>query len=217
MKGGFDWFMEKEIIILTKSAKYGGLCVAGVDFKTGEWIRLVKKGGGQITNNIMRYRDGSYVKILDCIAVHTLGSAATPIQPENVYIDIKEGFVKVKKISIGELLMIHNLENHKNILGNYSHVIRHNVENVGHSLELIKVQNAILHRVMGSNGYYKSKLDFYYNNVHYMNMSITDPDYFNVEDVTRLGELIIVLSIPDDDYSKNYGYFKFVAKIFRLN
>lgn len=48
MKGGFDWFMEKEIIILTKSAKYGGLCVAGVDFKTGEWVRLVKKGGGRL-------------------------------------------------------------------------------------------------------------------------------------------------------------------------
>lgn len=62
-----------------------------------------------------------------------------------------------------------------------------------------------------------SKLDFHYNNAHYTNMSITDPDYFNVEDRTRLGELIIVVSIPDDDYSKNYGYYKFVAKIYRLN
>lgn len=208
---------KREIIVLTKSSKYGGLCVAGVDYNTGHWVRLVKKGGEQITNNIMRYRDGSYVKILDCIAVHTLGSAATLIQPENVYIDIKQGFEKVKTVSIGELLRIHNLENHKNILGNYSHVIRHNVENVGHSLELIRVQNAILHRTMGSKGYYKSKLDFHYNNVHYTNMSITDPDYFNVEDRTRLGELIIVVSIPDDDYSKNYGYYKFVAKIYRLN
>lgn len=87
----------------------------------------------------MRYRDGSYVKILDCIAVHTLGSAATLIQPENVYIDIKQGFEKVKTVSIGELLRIHNLENHKNILGNYSHVIRRNAEDVGHSLEIVKV------------------------------------------------------------------------------
>jgi len=90
----------------------------------------------------------------------------------------------------------------------------HNVENVDHSLELIKVQNAILHRVMGSNGYYKTKLDFVYNNLHYHNMSVTDPDYFKIEDGTRLGEAILVISIPDDDYSKIHGYFKFVAKIF---
>ena len=43
---------------------------------------------------------------------------------------------------------------------------------------------------MGSNGNFKSKLDFYYNNSHYMNMSITDPDYYEVKDGTRLGELI---------------------------
>ena len=207
---------KREIVILTKSSKYGGLCVAGVDFNTGDWIRLENKGGGQITNNIMRYSDGSYVRILDCVSVYFLGPAATPIQPENVYIDTSKGFEKVKRISIEELLKIHNLENHKNILGNYSHVIRHNVENVGHSLELIKVQNTILHRVMGSNGYFKSKLDFYYNNSHYMNMSVTDPDYFYAEDGTRLGDLIIVVSIPDDDYSKQNGYFKFVAKIFKL-
>ena len=49
-----------------------------------------------------------------------------------------------------------------------------------------------------------------------MNMSVTDPDYYDVKDGTRLGELILVVSLPDDEYSRNYGYFKFVAKIFRL-
>lgn len=33
---------KREIIVLTKSSKYGGLCVAGVDYNTGHWVRLVK-------------------------------------------------------------------------------------------------------------------------------------------------------------------------------
>lgn len=33
--------MEKKIIILTKSKKHSGYCVAGIDYETGEWIRLV--------------------------------------------------------------------------------------------------------------------------------------------------------------------------------
>lgn len=42
--------MEKKIIILTKSKKHSGYCVAGIDYETGEWIRLVSSdsetGGG---------------------------------------------------------------------------------------------------------------------------------------------------------------------------
>lgn len=114
-----------------------------------------------------------------------------------------------------ELLEIHRLENHKKILGNNLHVIRSNINDIGHSLELVKVNNATLNRIMGSNGYYKTKLDFTYNNLHYHNMSVTDPDYFDINDGTSLGEVILVISIPDDDYSKANGYFKFVAKIFK--
>lgn len=46
-------------------------------------------------------------------------------------------------------------------------------------------------------------------------MSVTDLEYFEVKDGTRLGDVILVISIPDDDYSKINGYFKFVAKIFK--
>lgn len=87
---------KRKIVILTKSSKYGGLCVAGVDFKTGDWIRLVRNNGGQITNNIMKYKDGLSVNVLDCVTAHILGSAATLIQPENVYLDTNRGFEKVE-------------------------------------------------------------------------------------------------------------------------
>ncbi|MGD9567065.1 MAG: hypothetical protein AB7V48_01885 [Sedimentibacter sp.] len=208
--------MERNIVILTESSKDGGLCVAGVDFNTGKWIRLVKNDGEQITRNIMKYADGSSVEILDCVRVNTIGSAATPIQSENVYLNTATNIKRIKKISLRELLTIHNLENHRNILGSYNHVIRSNAEGVGHSLELVKVNNAVLHRVPGSNGYDKSKLEFDYNNTHYNNMSVTDPDYYYVEDGTSFGDAILVISLANNNY-KDFGYFKIIAKIFRLN
>lgn len=208
--------MEREIVVLTESSKDGGLCVAGVDYNTGEWVRFVKKDGKPITKAIMQYADRRSVEILDCIRVHTIGSAATPIQPENVYLNTAIRIKRIKKISLRELLRIHNLENHRNILGSYNHVIKSNAERVGHSLELIKVQNTILYKVPGPKGYNKSKLEFDYNNVHYTNMSITDPDYYYVEDGTSLGDAILIISLANINY-KDYGYFKFVAKIFRLN
>lgn len=206
---------KKEIIILTKSSKYGGLCVTGVDYNTGEWIRLVKKDGSQISMKDMRYADGSKIEILDCILAHTLGQAATPVQPENVYLNTTKNIEKIKKVSLKELIGIHGLENNRTLLGNNLHVIRSDVDKIGHSLELVKVKDAVLNRVMGSNGYLKSKLSFYYNNLFYKNMSVTDPDYYDIRDGTRLGNVILVISIPDDEYSKIHGYFKFVAKIFR--
>lgn len=33
--------MKREVAILTKSSKFGGFCVAGVDINTGEWVRFV--------------------------------------------------------------------------------------------------------------------------------------------------------------------------------
>lgn len=205
---------KKEIVILTKSIKYGGLCVAGIDYNTGEWIRLVRKDGGQVNNRIMSYENGSSVEILDCVRVHTIGSAATIIQPENVYLDTTKCIEKVKTVSMKKLLEIHKLENHQTLFGNKSHVVHSNINKIGHSLEIVKVQNTILYEVMSPQGYNKAKLDFYYNNNFYENISVTDPEYFHVPDGTKLGEVILVLSIPDDEWSAKNGYFKYVAKIF---
>ena len=207
--------MERKIVVLAESSKDGGLCVAGVDYNSGKWIRLVKKDGEPITKGIMQYADRTSVKILDCVRLYTIGSAATPIQPENVYLNTAINIQRIKKISLRELLEIHNLENHRNILGSNTHVIRANAERVGHSLELVKVNNAVLYRVPGSKGYDKLKLEFDYSDTHYYNMSVTDPDYYYVKDGTNLGDAILVISLANNNY-KDYGYFKLVAKIFRL-
>mgnify|MGYP007105586249 CR=1 FL=1 len=46
--------MKKEAVILTRSSKIGGYCVAGVDIHTGEWVRFVSddaKTHGALSRN----------------------------------------------------------------------------------------------------------------------------------------------------------------------
>lgn len=43
--------MRKKVILLTKSLKNGGYCVAGIDYYTGQWIRLVS--GNQETKGAL--------------------------------------------------------------------------------------------------------------------------------------------------------------------
>ena len=46
--------MDKEIVLLTKSKKRGNYCIAGVDRKTGEWIRIISEDAS-IQHAVSRY------------------------------------------------------------------------------------------------------------------------------------------------------------------
>lgn len=115
----------------------------------------------------------------------------------------------MKRISNIEYLHDLNFSPTEDILKNYK-------KKIYTWQELVKVSNTVLHRVQGSKGYDKSKLEFDYNNTHYYNMSVTDSDYFYIEDGTSLGDAVLVISLANNNYM-DFGYFKFVAKIFRLN
>lgn len=203
---------KMQVIIMTKSIKYGGLCIAGFECETGNWVRLVSNQ--TITNRNFVYGDKSIINILDKIEINILGSAATDIHKEDVYVDLTKPIIKLSAFSLRQALNIHSLENSQYVLGNNKHVIYQNPSYIGHSLEIVKVSNAVLYEVEGPHGI-KAKLDFSYNGNYYENLSITDPEYFGMQNRTKLGEVIIVVSIPDDEWSKNNGYFKFVAKIFK--
>ena len=67
--------MRREIIILTKSDKVAGYCVAGVDRNTGEWIRVVSSNAA--TEHAVPYEDlitddGALVEIYDMVLCQDL-------------------------------------------------------------------------------------------------------------------------------------------------
>lgn len=76
--------MFKRIVLLTKSKKNHGYCVAGIDIETGQWVRLMKEGEPSVSAEDIRYPDGKDAEVLDCVQINIIEECRTDLQPENV-------------------------------------------------------------------------------------------------------------------------------------
>lgn len=208
------------VVVLTKSSKYKGYCVAGIDIDTGKWVRMVSNDSqshGALSYQDLRYADGTTTDVLDQIQVSILDFKPSATQPENILIDESEYFIKKGTLSLSEVLKIHPPERHRALLGNYTYYLEPSeIDTVKHSLVLVKVDSISFNWKITSYGKEKLKINFYYNGKYYSNISVTDPDYYQVQNNSTMQSAIIVISLPDDDWSRENGYYKFVAKIFSL-
>jgi hypothetical protein len=101
--------MEVELVILTKSSKNKGYCVAGIDIKSGQWIRLTSDNesshGALFTNN-MQYEDKTICQILDVVRVKIVKRNPVEYQPENILIDKSYYWQKTGRYTIQDVLRI---------------------------------------------------------------------------------------------------------------
>lgn len=198
----------RDIVVLTKSAKHGGNCVAGIDVNTGEWIRPVK-ARGPILNSDMTCSNGYICKPLDVVRITFLSQQPNGCQTENEEIDTMSKWIYLDTWMLEDVLRIHPSETHTDIFGNYRCTLYEEEKSIlSFSLMLIKVSNLEFYTVEESG---KTKANFIYNGHRYSNMSVTDRDFFGCENSFNSGHL--VMSIPNDTLP-GYNYFKFVAKVF---
>ena len=68
---------EIQIIILTKSSKHSGYCVAGVDVNTGEFYRIVTEDdttNGALAKEDLLYENNKECQIFDEVVVPVTGN-----------------------------------------------------------------------------------------------------------------------------------------------
>jgi hypothetical protein len=86
----------RRILCLAASRKHGGLCYAGKDVETGEWIRPVSNRNGQeISDRERTLLDGSKAKVLDILEIAFLRAVPDGYQSENHLIDSSKKWKKV--------------------------------------------------------------------------------------------------------------------------
>lgn len=207
--------MEKEILILTCSAKHRGYCVAGIDLDMDEWIRLVASDDlntNEIPESFMLYSDFTPCKPLDVVSVDIIEELPGDIQPENVLVNLRRKPVLKYRVTPDQLedYISSDMYIYKDTS---SYMNRSTACGCGYSLGLYKVQDIYLD-VFEYNGRPKFKLGFTYNGRSYEGWSMTDPVYYDCDSGKICDEGLIVVSIPEDDYNGNY--YKFVSKIIRL-
>ena len=169
--------MEKRVIILTKSDKNGGYCVAGIDVNTGNFIRLVSEDENSnyaLSDNDLIYDDErTYVEPMDIVNVQLKGKQNSWYQPENYIINDEYYFLKVGTASKNELrdyLMEEEyiFYNSQNYIDNIE--LRNQLEK--YSLVLFRVDELKMWRDKFKNG--RIIASFIYNNEEYRFIKITD-------------------------------------------
>lgn len=209
--------MTKDIVILTKSSKFGKYCVAGIDIQTSKWIRLVTSNAnthGALSDADLLCTDGSYCGPLDVVRVKCTGPAPALHQPENVM--IKEGCRIEKRgvYNIQQVLRFHPAERHVPLYGNFMpYIVESELDGVNYSLTLIQVSKLLVWQTKNSLGNPKTKANFCYQGQWYNNISVTDPNYYNLMESVSLLSAYLVVSLPDAPFPDDQ-YYKFIAQIF---
>lgn len=206
---------EVTVVVLTKSSKFSGYCVAGINYYSGEWVRLVTEdlvSHGAVRAEDLIYEDGKECEILDVIKVPIIGSVNDVLQPENIKMDTSKYIQLIGKATMGDVLKIHPTEIRNNILGNkYPYIKDEKVGQLGYSLTLVKVNNLLIKQVSNPGGSPKTKADFTYQFERYENISVTDYRFYSIADGTLFKEAYLVVSIGTPYNNK---YYKFVSAIY---
>lgn len=143
--------MRKKVILLTKSLKNGGYCVAGIDYYTGQWIRLVS--GNQETKGALE-KCGVPYKPLDIVIVDNITPMPIQYQPENYLIEEPygiEGFYAWKKIGEYDInKLVERYANNTNryiLYNNNVHFCKEEVAGVEHSLEFVEITQVVIYTI----------------------------------------------------------------------
>ena len=210
--------MKKTIVIMTKSSKITGFCVAGIDIQTGEWIRLVSDdeiGEGAVALKDMIYQDGTEMQILDVVTIECLDHVPTDAQCENYLYDSRHYWQKIGKYLLDDVFELIECQNKGYVFENTNKFLEE-FEVTGESLLLVSISDIALHVSFNP---YKNKnqyrIDFTYNNKKYNDFSVSDIKlknrYKSVGDYLISGEHYAVFSLTGEFKGKCY---KMLAQLF---
>jgi len=180
-------------IVLAKSYKPGGRCIAGKvasfesakKLRIGSWFRPVPEDGiGAIAESSLVYSDGRHLRVLDVVELTTLDKVKVPGQPENQRYDTAVSWKYLGKFKASHVRNLVDspdniwLEDDQPTNRISSHYAENN--EITNSLYLIKPSRLMVTLENTFNEYkgcFKKKISasFEYNGQKYENLSITCP------------------------------------------
>ncbi|MCA1772917.1 MAG: hypothetical protein LC677_10015 [Halomonas sp.] len=188
--------MEKiTFVVLAKSYKPGGRCIAGKlatlqennTLQIGAWVRPVPNDGighSALSEEMYRYEDGSEVRVLDVVEVDKVSIAEVPGQPENFVFDESKPWKKVASLradSITNILdTVESIWHEQGVDTNIVSALYDQSGEIAQSLCLVKPSSFVVtlsHDYNDYEGRFKKKIvaDFDYNGVRYEGLSVTCP------------------------------------------
>ena len=195
--------MNLNLIVLAKSDKHTGYCVAGID-EFGNFIRLVRdKESHALSKEQCKFNK------LDFLTINAT-SAPLKHQRENFILD---ALIRYRKSTISVENLKKYIQNPEFIFSSISPWLSEKEIN-RQKISFLFVEVTYLHIYENHEGKYKC--DFTYNNRDYKGFSITDPK-FKLKN-KKIYSAAILVSLPDTPYNR-YGselYYKFICAIYPI-
>jgi|GEM_PF-2515412 hypothetical protein len=195
-----------KVCLLTLSEKFGNKCVVAYDYENNKLIRLVsdKYATGIEPQDLCGFN------VLDIVNVKRISEAPLECQKENIIID-PNNITKVGEEDISLLERILNATQHQYIFNNLSYKLLNN--ELDHSIEIIKFKDMIIKE----NDFKTNKAYFKYKGNDYSNFSITDSNYYNKKNYTIDSGYAIITIPVSDEFTEQWGYFKYIAAIYEIH
>ncbi len=172
---------SRTLIVLAKSTKHRGFCIAGKDFKTSKWVRPVKDNPftGDELCNLSNRTDP--IKTLDIIEMTFIKENPEVHQPENELVDLNVKWRYLGEFQVGHLdKLIDGDQNDLLQLVKKNYIQKYQIKNLNlqNSLQLIEISNSnharIIYRLGFFGNIYKPRLIFDYKGNSY-DLPIKDP------------------------------------------
>lgn len=106
--------LYKDVILLTTSKKVGNYCIAGIENRTGRWVRIISEDDEiqhAVKLNDMICEDGSIPQVLDIVRIKCKGYSPNFYQTENYVLDNSTRWKILERARMKDVLAIHPSEN----------------------------------------------------------------------------------------------------------
>ena len=215
--------MNRDIVILAMSKKYGNFCVAGIDVNTGKWARPYsdfKDIEGAIPDNHLIYQNGSRVQIFDVVRIKEEQPCNNAVQPENFYYDNSTKWRCIDKLTLHKTVLLHDFDYRSEIFFSKDRrLTQEELDGVSNkeSLLMLYVTNLeIVVKISSRDNHKKFRLNFDCEGNHYVEFSIGDTKIRQLYENKPAGyykfcdKAIIVFSLTDK--FKDGKYYKMAAQ-----
>lgn len=217
----------RTVVLMTKSTKHGGFCVAGVDTKTHEWVRLMTSesefpgGCGALSEAHLTTEDGSVADVLDVVEFVVSAEVPNLYQVENVEVDFSVPLKKVGTMTFDELLSMFPAASRKKVFYTDADTVDEKYgDKLSYSLILARVENVHVYSYVNSRGNERSKADFTYvsmcgrhSKVDYKGVRMTIPEYDGLDHDLYWKSAYFVLSVGTPFEGRIY---KYVAAVYGI-
>ena len=204
--------MKVKLLVFANSKKFGGRCLAGIDIKTGMWLRPVSKTPGRAIPDSATCKDECWIRPGDLIEIEIESPVPRPHHPEDFEFSGEVTVIKKSALLDFSQLIVEELAKKNQLLETAGdHFTKKEIDEnpVSNSLAIALATNIDFHTRIYPNNHTSARVAFESPVGTKWDLPQTDD---NLESLDPISEGIICISLSEL-FEKRDSYYKLASGI----